>query len=188
MKTRDITLSALMIAVLAICSQLSIPIGPIPITLQTFAVLLIGMLLPSKHALMVTSAYLLLGLIGFPVFANGSGGIQSFLSPAFGFAIGFIPAATVMARFLEKKKSITMTDYFLASLLATVILYAIGLSYMSIILNVVLATQMSLTQIFMAGMIPFLPGDILKAILSVILAHRLRRPLLASINPIHLTK
>lgn len=182
MKTRDITLSALMIAVLAICSQLSIPIGPIPITLQTFAVLLIGMILPSKHAFIVTSAYLLLGLIGFPVFANGSGGIQSFLSPAFGFAIGFIPAATLMARFIERKSQPTLYNYLIASLIATLVLYSIGLSYMSFILNVVLGAQMTLSQVLMAGMLPFLPGDILKIIFSIVVAQRLRAPLQATIS------
>lgn len=183
MKTREITLSALMIAILAICSQLSIPIGPIPITMQTFAVLLIGMILPSKHAFVVTSAYLLLGLIGFPVFANGSGGLQSFLSPAFGFAIGFIPAASLMARFLEKKSQRTLTNYLIASLLATLILYTIGLGYMSFILNVVLGAQMTLPQVLMAGMLPFLPGDILKAVFSAILAQRLHSPLQAGFRP-----
>lgn len=183
MKTRDITLSALMIAILAISSQLSIPIGLIPITLQTFAVLLIGMILPSKHAFIVTSAYLLLGLIGFPVFANGSGGIQSFLSPAFGFAIGFIPAATVMARFLEKKNQPSLPHYLIASLVATLVLYSIGLSYMSFILNVVLGAQMTLPQVLIAGMLPFLPGDILKVFLSIVVAQRLRTPLQASIRP-----
>lgn len=183
MKTRDITLSALMIAVLAICSQLSLPIGPIPITLQTFAVLLIGLLLPAKQAFTVTTAYLILGLIGFPVFANGSGGIQAFLSPAFGFAIGFIPAATFMARFLENKNLPTLRTYLTASLLATVILYLIGLSYMSFIINTVLGAQMTLSQILMAGMLPFLPGDILKVILSIGVAQRLRAPLHATIRP-----
>lgn len=181
MKTRDITLSALMIAILAICSQLSLPIGPIPITLQTFAVLLIGMILPSRQAFIVTSAYLFLGLIGFPVFANASGGIQSVLSPAFGFAIGFIPAATFAARFLEKKRP-TLRHYLIASLLATIILYLIGLSYMSVILNFLLGSQMSFVQILTAGMLPFLPGDMLKAVLSVGVALRLKNPLQASIK------
>lgn len=183
MKTREITLSALMIAVLAICSQLSLPIGPIPITLQTFAVLLIGMLLPPKQAFTVTTAYLVLGLVGFPVFANGSGGIQAFLSPAFGFAIGFIPAATLMARFLESKLQPTLRTYLTASLLATVVLYLIGLSYMSFIIHTVLGAQMTLFQILTAGMLPFLPGDLLKVILSIGIAQRLRGPLQANIRP-----
>lgn len=180
MKTRDITLSALMIAVLAICSQLSIPIGPIPITLQTFAVLLIGLLLPPKHALLVTSSYLLLGLIGLPVFANASGGLQSLISPAFGFAIAFIPAATSMAHFLQKQHQPRLITYLLASVLATVILYAIGLSYMSFILNVVLGAELTASKILMLGMIPFIPGDIIKIMLSITIALRLRNPLQTS--------
>lgn len=180
MKTRDITLSALMIAVLAICSQLSIPIGPIPITLQTFAVLLIGLLLPPKHALLVTSSYLLLGLIGLPVFANASGGLQSLISPAFGFAIAFIPAATIMAHFLQKQHQPRLITYLLASVLATVILYAIGLSYMSFILNVVLGAELTASKILMLGMIPFIPGDIIKIMLSITIALRLRNPLQTS--------
>lgn len=182
MKTREITLSALMIALLAICSQLSIPIGPIPITLQTFAVLLIGMLMPTKNALIVTSAYLAIGLIGFPVFANGSGGLQSLLSPAFGFAIGFIPAAGIMASILHKYKKPSLFQYLIASFFATLVLYVIGLLYMTFILNVILNTDLSAMQIFSIGMLPFIPGDIAKAFFSAIIALKLRAPLQKSIK------
>lgn len=174
MKTRELTLSALMIATLIICSQLSIPIGIVPITLQTFAILIIGMTLSVKNCLLVTTGYLVLGLTGLPVFAGGTGGIQSVLSPAFGFAIGFIPAAALIAYYLSKQTFLALWHYLLIGTLATLVIYIIGLVYMNFILTVIIGSQLSLIQLLMAGMIPFIPGDLLKIILSSAVAVRLR--------------
>lgn len=174
MKTRELTLSALMIATLIICSQLSLPIGVVPVTLQTFAVLIVGMTLSLKSSLFVTTGYLLLGLIGLPVFANGSGGIQAILSPSFGFAIGFIPAAALIAIYLDKSKTLTLRNYLLIGFLATLVIYLIGLIYMNFILTVIIGSHLSFTQLLMTGIIPFIPGDILKIVLSSAVAIRLR--------------
>ena len=174
MKTRELTLSALMIATLIICSQLSIPIGLVPVTLQTFAVLIVGMTLTVKNSLFVTIGYLVLGLIGLPVFANGSGGIQAVLSPSFGFAIGFIPAAALIAYYLAKNNTLHLRHYLMIGFLATLVIYLIVLSYMNFILTVIIGNHLSLNQLLMAGMIPFIPGDLLKIMLSSAVAIRLR--------------
>lgn len=174
MKSRDLTLSALMIAILAICSQLSLPIGLVPVTLQTFAVLIIGMTLPVYNCLIVTIGYLALGLVGLPVFANASGGIQAALSPSFGFAIGFIPAAALIAYYLSKQNSLTRWHFIFIASIATLVIYAVGLMYMNFIMITVIEQPLSLTQLFMAGMVPFIPGDIMKIVLSSVVAIRLR--------------
>lgn len=168
MKNRDLTLIAILIAILIVCSQLALPIGPVPITLQTLAVLLIGYLLPPKNAFLATSIYLVMGLFGLPIFSNFMGGLQSFLMPSFGFALGFIPASYFQAKYLTKFQNLIV-----AGIINFTITYLIGLSYMAFILNIYLNSQLNFVGILMAGMIPFIPGDILKLVVGVILAKRL---------------
>ena len=95
MKTKDITFTAIMLSILIVCSQISIPIGPVPITLQTLAILLIGYFLSPKKSALATTLYLIMGLAGLPIFSAFSGGPQSILMPSFGFILGFIPVSYV---------------------------------------------------------------------------------------------
>ena len=102
---RDITQAGIFTALTAIGAFISIPIGPVPITLQSFFVLLSGIFLGSKKALFSQITYLLLGLIGFPIFAGFSGGIQSIFKPSFGFIIGYVASAYVVGKLTETKTS-----------------------------------------------------------------------------------
>ncbi|MBG9982991.1 biotin transporter BioY [Aerococcaceae bacterium DSM 111020] len=173
MKTKDMTLTALMIALLVICSQLSIPIQPVPITLQTLAVLLIGYLLSPKNAFLTGLCYLIMGIIGLPVFAGFSGGYQSFLSPSFGFVISFMFAAGLGALYLTKVKHRSYKQLLLAGLIMSVVIYSIGLPYMWLILNQVNGVTLSLTELLAAGLLPFIPGGIIKIIFGMLLAKQL---------------
>lgn len=168
MKNRDITLTAIMITLLIICSQLSLPIGPVPITLQTFAVLMIGYLLSPKNAVLATSIYLIMGLFGLPIFSNFMGGFQSFLLPSFGFILGFIPASYLQAKYLTKYSNLAI-----AGIINFAVTYVIGLTYMALILNIYLNSQLNFVGILMAGMIPFIPGDLLKLVVGVFIAKRI---------------
>ncbi len=173
MKTKDMTLIAIMIGILIICSQLALPIGPVPITLQTLAVFVIGYLLTPKNAVMATLLYLVLGLIGFPIFSNFTGGLQAFLLPSFGFALAFIPATYLQAKYLNKHSRFNVRNLAIAGLINTVVTYGIGLTYMTFILNIYLESQLSFMGILFAGFIPFIPGDIIKLTLAITLAKRL---------------
>lgn len=86
---RDITYIAIFAAIIAILSQISLPIGPVPFTLQTFAVPLAGIILGRKRGTISTIIYLLLGCVGVPVFAGFTGGIQNLVGPTGGFLLGF---------------------------------------------------------------------------------------------------
>lgn len=174
MTPRKITLMALMLAILIICSQLAIPLGLVPITLQTFAVLIIGLLLPPKHASTTMLIYLVIGLVGLPVFSGGSGGLGSFLSPSFGFAIAFIPTTYFLSSFVRKYNVEKTSTLFVAVSLSTVILYTIGLLYMFIIFTKVLEIETGFTHLLQVGMIPFIPGDILKSVLAIFIYKRLK--------------
>lgn len=173
MKTKEITLTAVLIALLIVCSQIVIPIGPIPITLQTLAVLMIGYFLSPKNAWLATSLYLIMGVAGLPILAGFSGGFHVLLTPAFGFVIGFIPASYVQAKYLDHHSNTQTKHLLISAILNTVFTYLIGLIYMAVILNIYLDSQMNVIQILMAGLIPFIPGDLIKIAVAVLLAKRI---------------
>ncbi|WP_282920652.1 biotin transporter BioY [Ignavigranum ruoffiae] len=172
MKIKTLTVSAIFLALLIVCSQISVPLPPVPITLQTFAVFLIGLILPVKYAFLTTATYLLAGLVGLPVFAQWSGGFSKVLSPTFGFVISFIIASGFMSLYLRDKTSKSLKDYIFACLIGTVIIYLVGLTYLTIILNLVMNNQYTFVQILNFAFIPFIPGDILKMVLAVIVAKK----------------
>ena len=92
---KSTVLVACMVTLLIVCSWLSIPL-PIPVTLQTFGLFLLGGLLPPKQRLATVAVYLTLGAMGLPVFASFQGGIGTLLGPTGGFLLGFFPAVLVM--------------------------------------------------------------------------------------------
>lgn len=173
MKAKDITLTAIMLSILIVCSQIALPIGPVPITLQTLAVLMIGYSLNSKQAVLATTLYLIMGLAGLPIFSAFSGGPQSILMPSFGFIIGFIPSSYIQAKYLEKNSYLEIKHLVISGILNFAITYIIGLVYMAAILNIYMNSGLTLTGILMAGFIPFIPGDIVKLMTGILLAKQI---------------
>nr|WP_321291977.1 ECF transporter S component [uncultured Trichococcus sp.] len=165
LSTRDLTQISIFAALTFVSGFLSIPVGPVPITLQTLLVLLTGFFLRPKAAFFAQSLHLLLKLL--------LGGFQSLLSPSFGFVFGFVAAATLISYLVHKKEG-SFLNYGIAAVAGTIVMYAIGLPYMAAILNGVMGNQFGLAEIFQMGMILFIPGDIGKALLAIILADRLK--------------
>lgn len=151
------------------------PIGPVPISLQTFFVFMAGLLLSPLEAFLTCFIYFLLGIIGLPIFAGFSGGPSTFFSPSFGFIIGFMIAAPMIS-FLVKK--IDINNYiqsFLVVFSAVVVLYILGLTYMYYMLKYLGTDLGSLYAVLQAGLIPFIPGNILKMVTSVLIAPRIKK-------------
>ena len=98
--TREILYVLAAVAALAVSAQLNCRIGPVPITAQTLAVMLIGVLLGSKRGAAAVLSYLAVGATGLPVFAYG-GGVHYFLLPSAGYLIGFVPGAFVIGYLIE---------------------------------------------------------------------------------------
>jgi len=144
------------------CAQIRIPLPftPVPITGQTFGVLLTGALLGSRYGTFVVIAYVVQGLSGLPVFAGLKGGIAVLFGPTGGYILGFIPAAFVVGWLLEKGwyKNLVLT--IIAFALGNVTIYAFGLPW--------LAFFVGWDQVLQMGLLPFLPGDLLKMILAVL--------------------
>ena len=102
--TKDITLISLFVALITIGSKITIPSPIVPFTLQWMFVALSGMLLGSRLAPISVIVYILLGLLGLPVFTKG-GGISYILSPTFGYLIGFIPASFIIGKAVERMEN-----------------------------------------------------------------------------------
>ncbi len=153
-------------ALTAVGAYISIPIGPVPIVLQNFFVILAGLLLGPKRGLVSVGLYLLIGAIGLPVFAGGTGGIGHFFGPTGGYLIGFLPAvflAGVLSRGVGERSSRTLQLFF-AALAGTAAIYLVGLPWLKV------ATSMGWKKSVLVGLIPFILGDLLKILAAVFTA------------------
>lgn len=155
---------------LVACSQVRIPLPftPVPITGQTFGVLLLGALLGSRYGTAVVAAYVLEGIIGLPVFAGWKGGVAALFGPTGGYIIGFVFAAFVVGRLVElgwaKRFDLTLT----ALLIGNAVIYAFGLPW--------LAFFVGWDKTLQLGLLPFLPGDLLKLAAASVAVKALSRP------------
>jgi len=158
---------ALMAALIAVGAFVAIPLGPVPIVLQNFFVMLTGLLLGARRGLAAIGLYLLAGALGLPVFAGGTGGLGRLAGPTGGYLVGYLPAVAVIGALSKAGKERAWTDA-LAMLAGATIVYAIGLAWLKIL------TQMTLAKTMAVGLLPFLPGDGLKIAAAIPLARSLR--------------
>jgi len=144
----------------AICAKIKIEIGVVPITAQTFGVLLSGALLGSLRGTLSQFLYLLLGIFGAPFFARG-GGISYIFSPTFGYIVGFVFCAYLVGHLAERGWTKNYFLTFLAFILGNLFLYIPGLLY--------LTNFVGFEKVFQIGLLPFIPGDVLKIFLATYL-------------------
>lgn len=172
MTTRDISFIALFTALLAISSILVIPLWPVPITLQVFFFLLIPALLgPVKSALSII-LYMVLGLIGLPVFAGGNGGFQSIFSPSFGFILGAIFVALYVGKRTQPIFGFKKT--LLHMIIGIFILYLSGMTHQYFIMTRVMEVNITFPAVIGSNLLTFFPLDLAKALLATIVYLRLR--------------
>ena len=161
--------ASLMAALIAVGAylQIPLPVGPVPLVLQNLFVLLAGLLLGSRWGLASVGIYLLVGAIGLPVFIGGKGGLAHFLGPTGGYLLGFAACALLTGFLVENLRNLTVGDV-LAVLLGSLMIYLLGVPWLKLV------TGMSWEKAVMVGMLPFLPGDALKAAAAVLLARAIR--------------
>ena len=175
---KSMVVTAMFAALIAVCSILSIPVGEVPVTLQTFAVCLSAAMLGWKRGTLSVFVYILLGAVGVPVFAGMSGGIGILAGPTGGFLIGFIIAALVFW-LLEKlifgklMNSTVKTWIFgaLNSLVFEIVLYTVGVIWFM----TVYAAQtgaVGLGTVMTMCVIPFIIPDAVKLIAAVVIGER----------------
>jgi biotin transport system substrate-specific component len=167
--TKMLVLSALFTAIVAVCAQVSIPIGPVPFTLQVLAIFLASLILPPKYAFLSLLVYDLLGAVGVPVFAGFSGGLSKFIGPTGGYLIAF-PIAAFVTSYINTKKPLKneIANSILALILGLAIIYIIGFLYLS------WATHMTLKKAFAAGVLPFIIPDIIKLAIAYLIARAIK--------------
>ena len=161
---RKTLISASFTALICAGAFIKIPIGPVPVTLQTMFIIMCGLLFPLSVSFTSVLTYLLIGIIGIPVFTSG-GGIAALSGPTGGYLLGLIPA-TILLSFFRKKNNVIIMS--IGALLSQIVIYTSGLIVLGKSLN------LSLPATLTAGLIPFIPGDIIKTVCAVIAAHRLR--------------
>ena len=177
MNTRKLTRTALFAALTAAGAFIRIPLGYSSITLQFLCTAMAGCLLGPAYGAASQAVYVALGLIGLPIFTQG-GGLSYLMQPTCGFLIGLIPTAWLIG-LLTAKRELRPLRTAAACLAGLAMLYAVGLPYMAVILNGYMGKGMDVSAILWAGMLPFLPGDMLKIAVTALLAPLLQKRLSA---------
>ncbi len=151
-----IGLGALFVAALAQV-RIPLPFTPVPLTGQTFAVLLAGATLGSKRSAASMALYIVLGALGLPVFAGGESGLAYLSGATLGYLVGFVMAAYVIGLLAERGLERNVGTSLIPFLAGTVIIYLCGVAWLAYVLG-------SLDTALTAGLYPFLVGDLLKLI------------------------
>ena len=173
---RDMVLIALFAALTSIMAYISIPMpgGLPPVTGQSFAVMLAGLLLGARKGAMSQIIYILLGVAGLPVFAGATAGVGVLAGFTGGFLWGFVPGAYIVGKLTEKQAKPSLVALGFAALIGGIIAV-----YIPGIWQLARVTGMSLTAATVA-MLPYIPGDLLKVAASALLAQRVLSSVSAS--------
>lgn len=170
-RTREAVTAALLAALLAASAWIAIPVGSVPLTLQVLIVLLAGLLLPPRGALLAVGVYLLLGVAGLPVFSGGLGGLGVLGGPTGGYLLGFLPAA-VGVSWLRRVSADVLHPVLvdaLALAAGLAIIYLAGWAQLAAV------TGMGPRAAFLVGVVPFIAADVLKALAALLVARALTR-------------
>jgi biotin transport system substrate-specific component len=166
--TRDICFMGIFTASIAVMAQISIPMPlGVPMTMQTFAVSLAGVMLGAKRGFLSAVIYVLLGIAGFPVFANFSGGLGTVLGPSGGFIISF-PIMAALTGFGSDRGARALAVGLLAG---AVVNFAAGAAMFSAV------TGKGLDVAFAACVLPFIPTAVVKAVAAGALGFKIRKRL-----------
>jgi biotin transport system substrate-specific component len=162
-RLRDLGLIVAGSLLLAILAQISIPLPftPVPITGQTFGVLLVGAALGSKRSAFAMFLYILEGALGLPFFAGGTNGWHVLAGATAGYLLGFVVAAYITGLLAERGLERTIPTSFVPFIAGTFVIYLFGVAWLAIVLG-------SFGKAVAAGLLPFLIGDVIKLILAAL--------------------
>ena len=167
---KETVLVSVFTALTVIGGYIAIPLGPVPIVLSNFVIILSGLLLGSRKGAAVAFTYLLLGTLGLPVFAGGASGLARILGPTGGYLLGYLPGAFISGLISEHGKKSLFKD-FLALTAGALAIYAAGIPWLK------LSLDMHWKDAFLAGMVPFLIGDALKVTAGALVGTRMHERL-----------
>jgi len=147
--------------------RIPLPFSPVPITLQTFFVLLSAALLGSNLGTISQLSYLLLGVLGLPIFTGAGSGLFYLLGPTGGYIFGFVLAAFFVGKFIKYGQN-NLLVIFVLLCAGNLILLTCGVIWLKLLLGY------EFTKLLSIGFIPFLPGDLAKALVAAIIYLRLK--------------
>jgi biotin transport system substrate-specific component len=155
--------------ILTVSAKIRVPFFPVPMTLQTLAVLAIGATYGSRLAVITVLAYFAQGALGLPVFTNtppALAGPAYFLGPTAGFLLGFVVIAFIVGRAADRGWSRSFPRMLGAMLVAEAITFALGFAWLAWFLETPNGTGLGTAGAFSAGVAPFVLGDLLKIVLA----------------------
>ena len=171
-KVRDLVLCSLFVALVIVGTFIRIPIPVLPFTLQLLFTMLAGLLLGPKLGATSVIIYIILGLIGIPVFTEG-GGIGYIFKPTFGYIVGFAVGAYATGKIANKEKNPSMRRLLIANFIGLFIVYAFGMIYYYVISKFYLASPIGVKAIILYCFVLAVPGDIFLCFLGAMLGKRL---------------
>ncbi|MGI6423874.1 MAG: biotin transporter BioY [Tepidanaerobacteraceae bacterium] len=169
LKTREMILIALFAALTSIGAFIKIPTPIVPLTLQYLFCAYSGILLGSKLGLYSQLLYLVIGLMGFPVFTQG-GGLTYIFQPTFGYIVGFSLCAYVIGKLTEELKKVSVASLLVPILAGMTVVYICGLVHLYLIMNFYLGKSMSIKAVIISGLFPFVFTDLVYSLLIAITA------------------
>jgi biotin transport system substrate-specific component len=162
----EMTKCAFLAALLCIVSPVSVPIGPVPVSLSLLAVYFCVFLMGTKRALISCGLYILIGFAGMPVFSGYTGGVAKLFGPTGGYILGYIPLVLITGKILLLSKKWYV--HFAGAILGLVSCYAIGTGYFMFLMKMPLSEALALC------VYPFVAFDIVKIITAMLLAHTIK--------------
>ncbi|PQO24964.1 biotin transporter BioY [Rhodobacteraceae bacterium WD3A24] len=150
-------------ALVAGAAQVSVPMIPVPMSLQTLAVSLIGLTYGARLAAITLLVYLAEGALGLPVFSNGAAGLAYLMGPTGGFLVGFVLMAFLTGWLVERGLGQGIARLFLAALVPAMLLYLPGVAWLTLV------TPLDLSGAASAGALPFVLGDIVKSAVAALI-------------------
>jgi len=168
LSTRGMIYASLFGALTAIGALVSIPLQPVPVTLQTLFLYLAGSLLGGSLGALSQLIYLVLGVIGLPVFSGGKAGLGVFLGPTGGYLVGFVAGAYVTGKIVRWRENPGLVWVVFAMLAGTAAVYALG------VLQLVVVGKLPVEKAAAVGVLPFLPGDALKIAAASVITLKVR--------------
>lgn len=164
-RVRDVVLVVAGALLIYLTARVAIPVpgSPVPVTGQTFGVLLVGGALGFRRGLVSVALYVLLGVVGLPFFAEGKGGISVIWGATGGYLVGFVVAGALVGRLAELGWDRKLGGSVGAMLIGNLVIYAIGLPWLGVV------TSSSPAETVEMGLRPFLIGDALKLALAAVL-------------------
>ncbi|MGI6678196.1 MAG: biotin transporter BioY [Dehalobacterium sp.] len=173
MKINEMSQIAMFAALIAVLSQISfpLPISPVPMTLQTFGVFFTALVLGSRKGALALILYTFIGGAGLPVFSQGKAGLPVLMGPTGGYILGFIVAAWIIGKIIERTDRLSFMRSFLALFCGVTVIYFLGTIQLKVLLN------LSITEAFVLGVLPYLVLEFIKVIMAVYLGCAVRKAL-----------